>query len=218
MQIASLLLYARKFPENLNGTDLVPFVLEKCGVKVKVFLFGARPDSVRQAAARLNSIEHVYICGYRDGYSCWSDVSEVINEINAAEPDIVLVALGNPVQELWIARYGSELVAPVIVGVGALFDFLSGNQKRAPLYMRRLRSEWLHRLICEPRRLWRRYTVDILQFGLTVLLKDNERMRDLELMLGRMTLEVEILREALELARANDTIALSRSFPGEMPR
>jgi exopolysaccharide biosynthesis WecB/TagA/CpsF family protein len=69
----------------------------------------------------------------------------------------VLVALGNPLQEQWIDDHQEGLGVPLLIGVGALFDFLAGRVPRAPQWVLRLRSEWLFRLLVEPRRLWRRY-------------------------------------------------------------
>lgn len=204
MQLASLVLYKRKFPENLNGTDLVPFLLSNSPPRTRVFLFGARPASVDGAAKVLSALSSVVVCGLKDGYSCWSQIQVLVNDINEAKPDVVLVALGNPVQELWIARYGPQIKAPVIMGVGALFDFLSGTQHRAPIFYRRARLEWLHRLACDPKRLWRRYSFELAQFFFFALLGGEGHMRNLELLLGRMTLEVEILKEALENTRSKD--------------
>jgi beta-1,4-glucosyltransferase len=170
MQLASVLLYGKKFPNNLNGTDLVPHILAACPPVVRIYLLGAKLAVVKKAASVLSKYPNVDVCGYRDGYSCWNDMSNLIEEINAVKPDVIFVALGNPSQELWIAAHGSDVVAPVLVGVGALFDFISGAQRRAPLYVRKLRMEWLHRLICEPRRLWRRYTIDIVRFAFIVSL------------------------------------------------
>ena len=80
----------------------------------------------------------------------------VIAQINAAKPDIVWVGLSTPKQEFWMAAHAGRLDAPVLIGVGAAFDFLAGI-KRAPRWMRRSRLEWLFRLLQEPRRLWRRH-------------------------------------------------------------
>lgn len=84
------------------------------------------------------------------------EVEEIIDMINAARPDILWVGLGAPKQEIWMSQYIKELNVPVLVGVGAAFDFLSGNKKEAPKWMQKLGLEWLFRLLCEPRRLWKR--------------------------------------------------------------
>lgn len=81
----------------------------------------------------------------------------VIDMINSAEPDIVWVGLSTPKQELWMASHVARLKAPVLVGVGAAFDFLSGTKSQAPAWMQRSGLEWTYRLMHEPRRLWRRY-------------------------------------------------------------
>jgi N-acetylglucosaminyldiphosphoundecaprenol N-acetyl-beta-D-mannosaminyltransferase len=81
----------------------------------------------------------------------------VIAQINAAKPDIVWVGLSTPKQEFWMAAHVGRLDAPVLIGVGAAFDFLAGIKKQAPRWMRRSGLEWLFRLLQEPRRLWRRY-------------------------------------------------------------
>ncbi len=81
----------------------------------------------------------------------------MVARLNAARPDIVWVGLGAPRQDLWMACYRDRLDAPVLVGVGAAFDFLAGVKPQAPRWMRERGLEWLFRLACEPRRLWRRY-------------------------------------------------------------
>ena len=81
----------------------------------------------------------------------------VVDAINAARPDIVWVGLSTPKQERWMASHIGRLEAPVLIGVGAAFDFLAGEKKQAPGWMQRNGLEWLFRLVTEPRRLWRRY-------------------------------------------------------------
>ena len=86
--------------------------------------------------------------------------AEIVNMINASHADIVWVALGAPKQELWMSQHTGRLEAPVLIGVGAAFDFLSGTKKQAPLWMQRSGLEWLFRLLSEPSRLWKRYLVN----------------------------------------------------------
>ena len=81
---------------------------------------------------------------------------DVLDMINAANPDILWVGLGAPKQELWMAHYINYLNVPVMIGVGAAFDFLSGNKQEAPKWVQRAALEWLFRLIKEPKRLWKR--------------------------------------------------------------
>lgn len=88
----------------------------------------------------------------------------VIDEINAASPDILWVGLGSPKQDVWMANHRNQLTCPVICGVGAAFDFIAGTKPMAPNWMRSNGLEWLFRLGCEPRRLWRRYLIGNCKF------------------------------------------------------
>lgn len=85
---------------------------------------------------------------------------ETAAAINQARPDVVWVGVSSPKQEFWMACMRPLLEAPVLIGVGAAFDFHSGGVKQAPRWMQRSGLEWLFRLLLEPRRLWRRYLVD----------------------------------------------------------
>ncbi len=89
---------------------------------------------------------------------------ESLAHIRAARPDIVWVGLGCPKQERWMHEHLSKLDGVVLVGVGAAFDFHAGRVSRAPLWMRSNGFEWLHRLACEPQRLWRRYLLQAPRF------------------------------------------------------
>ncbi len=86
-------------------------------------------------------------------------VERIVCEIRAARPDMVFVGLGSPKQEQFIARHGPRYGAAVSIGVGISFSFVAGHVVRAPRWMQRLGLEWLHRLVQEPGRLWRRYLV-----------------------------------------------------------
>ena len=101
---------------------------------------------------------------------------EVLTRINQANPDILWVALGSPKQDYWMHLHRSKLKVPVMIGVGAAFDFLAGTKPQAPLWMRRCGLEWLFRLLCEPRRLWKRYLLGNAQF-IYLLIKDAFRNR-----------------------------------------
>lgn len=84
---------------------------------------------------------------------------DLLERINRVQPDVVWVGLGSPKQDLWMARCRSRLTAPLLVGVGAAFDFFTGGQAQAPRWMQRSGLEWLFRLLTNPRRLWRRYLI-----------------------------------------------------------
>jgi len=89
---------------------------------------------------------------------------QIASEINAAEPDIVWVGLSTPKQELWMSRWRKEVAAPVMLGVGAAFDFHAQALRQAPVWLRNTGFEWLYRLLAEPGRLWRRYLYNNTKF------------------------------------------------------
>lgn len=163
---ASRVLYGHAFPDNLNGTDFTPKLLAALPAGTRIFLYGARPPVVAGLAGRIAAERRLDVCGWRDGFA---PALDLVENINAAKADVVLVALGNPLQELWIAKARHSVAAPLLLGVGAYFDFATGNVPRAPAFMRALRLEWLFRLTLEPGRLWKRYTVDTARFFIAVL-------------------------------------------------
>lgn len=95
---------------------------------------------------------------------------DVARQINDAAPDVVWVGLGTPKQELWMAAMRGRIQAPILVGVGAAFDFHSGSVRQAPSWMQGAGLEWLFRLSQDPKRLWRRYLLDNSMFVLTLAL------------------------------------------------
>lgn len=143
---------------NFVGTDFVPHLLAALGqAQLRVFLFGAEPG-VAEAAGRALAAQapNVRVVGTAPGRGAFA---RVVQLVRAARPHVLLVALGNPLQERWIHDNLTRLGVPVSIGVGALFDYLAGRVPRAPGWMQRLRAEWLFRLVVEPHRLWRRYLV-----------------------------------------------------------
>ena len=162
--LAARLVVGRGFAENLNGTDLVPRLLREVGRDLDVFLLGGAPDIVARAAALVDAMPRRRVVGAIDGFSIWRDEARVVSAINAARPDLLLVGFGNPRQERWILERRRELDVGTILAVGALFEWMTGSRRRAPPFVRRARLEWLYRLASEPRRLGRRYTIDIVRF------------------------------------------------------
>ena len=167
-------LYGRTFSENLNGTDFTPALLAALPKGTRVFLYGARPHVVAKLAKQMDAAGQVTVCGWQDGYASSETLAE---RIEAARTDVVLVALGNPRQELWIDANRAAISAPLMIGVGAFFDFAAGEVPRAPALMRKLRCEWLFRLAIEPRRLWRRYSVEGIEFFRLVRKQAREQRR-----------------------------------------
>lgn len=184
---------------NLNGTDFVPQLLQRAASLGKsVYLFGGRPGVADAAAGRLvYDIHGLRIAGTRDGYTGAQDTRAVVADINESGADIVLVALGVPMQELWLHRNAGDLKADLTLGVGALFDFLSGSVTRAPELVRAARMEWVWRLAMEPRRMARRYLTGNLSFlahaGLAAL--RQKRLADVQ----QRALDITVALSALLL-------------------
>jgi beta-1,4-glucosyltransferase len=164
LSLARRLLFRSDFAENLNGTDFIPRLLLESVRPLRLYLLGSAEASVEGAALAFAKMGQVEIAGTCDGYSLWSREEDVIARINASRPDILLVALGCPKQEQWILDHFDRLQVPAVFAIGALFDFVSGQQARAPDFMRKTGLEWLYRLWREPRRLLYRYTIEILLF------------------------------------------------------
>jgi len=174
IDIASLLLFGKVFPENLNGSDFVGKMLAALPKTARVFLFGSKPAVAEAAAGEIERQFGLKVCGYIDGYRSSSQWS--IEDIVKARPDVVLVALGNPQQEMWIHDHANLIGAELFVGVGAWLDFFTKDKSRASALVRTFRLEWVHRMVHEPRRLWRRYTVDAM-FFLLLIMVDAFRLR-----------------------------------------
>jgi N-acetylglucosaminyldiphosphoundecaprenol N-acetyl-beta-D-mannosaminyltransferase len=162
-----------RIPERVAGSDLfMPLMIHAARRQWRVYLLGGAPEVAEAAAKRLKTEFGVNVVGWhspivdRDG----RDLSGgSVERVRAAQPDLVVVALGNPKQELWTHRAGDALRPAVVLGFGAVLDFLVGKQKRAPQWVARGGFEWLYRLVQEPRRLWKRYLVQDPRFVLIVL-------------------------------------------------
>jgi exopolysaccharide biosynthesis WecB/TagA/CpsF family protein len=152
-------LHGERLRHNVNGTDLLPPLCRHAAAAgVPVALLGGAPG-IAQTCAR---VLHRRFPGLRvvwayHGYAEKEKHERLIGEINRSGAAILLVAMGVPVQERWIMAHRSRLEVPVVLGVGGLFDFVSGSVPRAPRLVRRLRMEWAFRLLQEPRRLFVRY-------------------------------------------------------------
>jgi len=149
---------------NLVGTDLVPELFRTtAGRGYRYFLLGATAETIalaaREAEKRFPGWE---LAGHHHGYVI-EDSADAIERINAAAPHVLLVGMGNPLQERWIHDHLHELRVPLSVGVGGLFDHWGGNLSRAPGWIRHLGVEWLQILLQQPHK-WRRYLLGNWQF------------------------------------------------------
>ncbi|ANQ85397.1 WecB/TagA/CpsF family glycosyltransferase [Azoarcus olearius] len=167
VDLAALLVHGRRFADNLAGSDFIPKLCERSPRPLRFFLLGSRPGVAMRAGQRLveeYGQEVVGCCDGYDGFAALRESGQLAERINESGADVVLVAFGNPMQEQWMLDHDEAIEAPLMFGVGALLDFLAGEAKRAPEWVRRARLEWLYRLAREPRRLLRRYTLDIVTF------------------------------------------------------
>lgn len=146
---------------NVNGTDMFPKLCERlASTELSLFLLGARSGVAAEAGRKMQErFPGLRIAGARDGYFGEEEVPDVLAEIDASGADILLVGLGAPRQDLFIAEHAAVLPVPVRLGVGGLFDYYSGRIARAPIWVRELGLEWLWRVKQEPGRLWKRYFV-----------------------------------------------------------
>ena len=165
--------------ERVCGPDFLPAVVEH-GIRDgrTHFFYGGAPGVPESLAARLAArYPGMRVAGtLSPPFRALSpdEAEAIIAEINAAEPDYVWVGLGAPRQDIWVAAHRSRLHAPVLLAVGAAFDFHAGTRRRAPRWMQSTGTEWLFRLALEPRRLAGRYTRVNLRFVWLVLI---ERLR-----------------------------------------
>lgn len=144
---------------NVNGTDMFPRLCEHAARRgLRIFLLGGGEGIAQRAADKMQSYyPDLNICGVRDGYIDGDETTAVIESINKCSPDILLVGMGAPRQEMWIEKHADQITAKVLMGVGGLFDYYSGRIPRAPLFLRKLGCEWTWRLMQEPSRLFKRY-------------------------------------------------------------
>ncbi len=144
---------------NLNGTDLVPALCKAGAAKgLSVYLLGGKPGVAEAAATNLaKAYPGLVIAGTRHGYFSQAQTQQVLKTIRASRTHLLLVAMGVPLQEIWINQYASQLPGITCMGVGGLFDFVAERVARAPSSIRAMGIEWLWRLAMEPARLWKRY-------------------------------------------------------------
>lgn len=169
LDLASQILYGEPFPENLNGTDFCPKLLEAAGSDARVYLLGGEAGIAEKAAAEIClRYPYVTVVGSRNGYFDPKESEQILEEVLAAGANLLLVGMGQPRQEIWAAQHFASFPGAVIC-VGALLDFLAGKFPRAPMLIRKMRLEWAFRLFKEPRRLARRYLIGNFLFVATTL-------------------------------------------------
>ncbi len=186
---SQIVMYAAKFlgkplKAKLSGSDLFPWFCDyhKHNEDITIFLLGGQPGVAKQAQARINTrIGRKIVVGeYSPTFGFEQDSAEceqMLSLIEQSKATVVAVCLGAPKQEKWIAAYCDRLPnVDIFMAVGAVVDFEAGIKPRSPRFVSDLGLEWLYRLMCEPRRLWRRYLLEDMPFVGLVL---TEKLKQL---------------------------------------
>jgi len=165
------------------GPDLMMNMCQRSQEKgYRHYFYGSTPERSQKLKNRLKEIyPALNIVGcFSPGFQDQNTIEEevVLKEINQAKPDVLWVGLGSPKQDYWMYNHRDKLDVPVMVGVGAAFDFISGSKPQAPRWMQQNGLEWLFRLCCEPKRLWRRYLIGNTKF-VFLLIKDLFRNKNI---------------------------------------
>lgn len=168
--------------EKVTGIEFVPQVASRgLEVGMRHFFYGGAPGVAVRAGLRLaDLVPGVQVVGaasppFAETHGGWA-TADLERELRRTKPHVLWVGLGAPKQELWMAEVAGTLTIPVMVGVGAAFDYLAGTKRPAPSLLRHVGLEWLFRLAAEPRRLWKRYAVGNAVF-VELLLRDAVHQR-----------------------------------------
>lgn len=141
----------------IAGVDLVEELLKvELGRELRLFLLGGKPGVAEEAARRLQrTYPRVRVVGAAHGYLSPDEEERVVEIVNRSAPDLLLVGMGLPKQEIWLSRRWERLKASIGIGIGGGIDLWAGRNKRAPRMVRRVGLEWLFRTVCEPKRVFR---------------------------------------------------------------
>lgn len=179
---SQILIYASKFlgtpiKEKIAGSDLFPafYDYHRHNESIKIFLLGAAPGIASKAQNEINKKigRNIIVASYSPPFGFEEDEEEcqnIVNMINNSGATVLVIGVGAPKQEKWLYKYKNLLPhIKIFMALGATIDFEAGNLKRSPKWMSEVGLEWLFRIVCEPRRLWKRYLVDDLPFLVLIL-------------------------------------------------
>ena len=188
---SQILIYAARFlgtpiREKIPGSDLFPAFYQhhKNDQRIKIFLLGAPPKVAQQAQQKINQKvnREIVVGAHCPSYGFEAneqECQEIVDLINRSGATVLAVGLGAPKQEKWILKYKEQLKnIKIFLAVGASISFEAGTLKRAPKWMRDAGLEWLYRLFCEPKRLWKRYLFDAFPFFWLILQQRLSLYRD----------------------------------------
>jgi N-acetylglucosaminyldiphosphoundecaprenol N-acetyl-beta-D-mannosaminyltransferase len=161
-------IYGYPLKKRVYGPDLMLEFLDEAEKKgYSNFFYGSSPENLSSLIKRLKQkfpllkITGFYSPPFRNKIE---EDERVIDLVNNSSTDVLWVGLGGPKQDIWMYYHKDKVRVPVMVGIGAAFDFLAGTKQQAPVWMREYGLEWFFRLITEPKRLWRRYLINNLLF------------------------------------------------------
>jgi N-acetylglucosaminyldiphosphoundecaprenol N-acetyl-beta-D-mannosaminyltransferase len=179
---SQILLYASKFlgtpiQEKISGSDLLPafYYHHRHNEDIKIFLLGAAEGVARTAQAKINKKigRDIVIGTYSPPFGFEKDeaeCSQILEMINNSGASVLVIGVGAPKQEKWLFKYKDLLPnIHIFMALGATIDFEADNVKRAPKWISKIGIEWLFRLLCEPKRLWKRYLVEDVPFFVLIL-------------------------------------------------
>lgn len=159
----------KPMPQRVAGYDFLLALLEQ--MSGSVFILGGRPGVAKKAAQEIEKrFPQVTVAGCQDGY--FTDEDAVLAKIQSASPDFLMVCLGSPKQELWMAAH-RDAGAGLMAGLGGCVDVLAGETKRAPLGWQKRGLEWLYRLLHEPRRIKRQIRLPL--FAAAIFMQRNKK-------------------------------------------
>ncbi|MBI5750766.1 MAG: WecB/TagA/CpsF family glycosyltransferase [Hydrogenophilales bacterium] len=159
-------LLGKPLKERVAGVDLFESLMQRSAEKGwRVFLLGAREEVVSGVKrAYEKKYPGLIVAGYRNGYWKPEEEAGVVEQIKAAQADLLFVAISSPKKEHFLGRYQAEMKIPFAMGVGGTFDVAMGKVKRAPVWMQQAGLEWFYRFLQEPRRMFKRYFIDDMVF------------------------------------------------------
>jgi N-acetylglucosaminyldiphosphoundecaprenol N-acetyl-beta-D-mannosaminyltransferase len=172
--------------EKISGSDLFPafYAYYQNDPDVKIFLLGAAPGVAERARQRINAKvgREMVVGSHSPSFGFEQDEAEcqaIVDLVNQSGATVLAVGVGAPKQEKWITQYRDQLLhVKTLFAIGATIDFEAGSLSRSPKWMSDVGLEWLFRMVCEPKRLWRRYLVHDLPFFWYVLQQRFKRYRN----------------------------------------
>ncbi len=159
-------LLGKPLKSRVAGVDLFEALMQRASTKQwRVFLLGAREEVVSGVKSLYETkYPGLVVAGYRNGYWKADEEPAVVEQIKAAQADLLFVAISSPKKEQFLGQYQAEMKIPFAMGVGGTFDVAVGKVKRAPLWMQNNGLEWFYRFLQEPRRMFKRYFIDDMAF------------------------------------------------------